>query len=136
MYFTINGINVNKVSQITCFTIDVTRIGTPPTENWRLSMCGNTDPICPDIEYHQTYLPPLNIPLTYGMSAAGYCKLVGSKMNAKVEYFDGTQWIVDTEATASYTPEASRLSLFLGIGVGLVFLNSLMSKATSKLSRR
>ena len=136
MYFTINGINVNKVSQNTCFTVDITRIGTPPTENWRITMCGDTDPICPDIEYHQTYLSPLDIPLTYGMSAAGYCKVIGSKMTAKVEYFDGLTWITDVETTVNYTVEVSRMGLYIGIAAGLVILNSMMSKATAKITRR
>jgi len=136
MYFTINGINVNKVSQNTCFTADITRIGTPPTNNWRISMCGDTDAICPDLTYNQTYLPPLDVTLTYDLSAAGYCKAIGSKMTAKVEYFDGLRWITDVETTATYTIEASRLGLYLGIAAGLVILNSMMSKATSKITRR
>ena len=135
MYFTINGINVNKVSQNTCFTADITRIGTPPTNNWRISMCGDTDAICPDLTYNQTYLPPLDVTLTYGLSAAGYCKAIGSKMTAKVEYFDGLRWITDVETTATYTIEASRLGLYVGIAAGLVILNSMMSKVTSKLKR-
>lgn len=136
MYFIINGINVNKSSQMMCFTTDITRIETPPTEKWRITMCGDTDPICPNIEYHQTYLPPLNIPLTYGISAAGYCKTVGSKMTAKIEYFDGLTWITDVETTVSYTVDVSRIGLFIGIAAGLVILNSMMSKVTSKITRR
>ena len=136
MYFTINGINVNKIAQNTCFTIDVTRISeSPPSNNWRISMCGDTDAICPDLTYNQSYLPPLDVPITYGLSAAGYCKTIGTKMNAKIEYYDGTQWITDTESTVSYTPEVSRLGLFVGIAVGLVLLNSMMSKATSKITK-
>jgi len=136
MYFIINGINVNKVSQNTCFTIDITRIGIPPTENWRISMCGDTDAICPDLTYNQTYLPPLDITLTYGLSAAGYCRMIGSKMTAKAEYFDGTTWITDVESTVNYTIEASRIGLYIGIAAGLVLLNSMMSSVKSKIVRK
>jgi len=136
MYFTINGLNVNRIGQNICFTLDVTRIGTPPTNTWRISMCGDVDPICPDLTYNQTYLPPLDITLTYGLSASGYCRVVGSKMTAKVEYFDGLNWITDVESTVTYEIEVSRLGLYLGIVAGLIFLNAMMSKATSKLSRK
>lgn len=136
MYFTINGINVNKISQNTCFTADITRIGTPPSKYWRISMCGNTDVICPDLTYNQSYLPTLDQTITYGLSAAGYCKTIGTEMTAKIEYFDGIEWITDTEAKVSYTPEASRLSLFVGIAIGLVILNTLMSKATTKITKK
>ena len=136
MYFIINGINVNKVAQNTCFTIDITRIGTPPTNNWRISMCNDLDAICPDLTYNQTYLPPFDIPITYGLSAAGYCKFVGSKMNAKVEYFDGLSWIIDVEASADYTVEVSRMGLYIVIGAGLVLINSMMSSVKSKITRK
>lgn len=138
MYFTINGINANKSAQVACFTIDVTRTGEPPTNYWRISLCSNADVICPDITYNQAHLPPLNQSITYVMSGhtAGYCKLIGSIMNAKVEYFDGMSWITDVEATAPYSVEVSRLGLYIGIGAGLVLLNSMMSKATSKITRK
>jgi len=92
--------------------------------------------ICPDLTYNQTYLPPLDVTITYGLSAAGYCKIIGSKMTAKVQYFDGLEWITDVETTVNYTVEASRIGLFIGIAAGLVILNSMMSKATSKLSKQ
>jgi len=136
MYFIINGINVNRVQQNTCFTVDITRIEEPPTSFWRISMCSDIDAICPDITYNQTYLPTLDIPITYGMSAAGYCKLVGSKMNAKVEYFDGLSWITDIETSTSYTVEASRIGVYIAIGAGLVLINSMMSSVKSKIIRR
>jgi len=138
MYFEINGINVNNSAQAACFTIDVTRTGEPPTNYWRISLCSDVDIICPDITYHQAHLPQLNQTITYVMSGhtAGYCKLIGSKMNAKVEYFDGLSWITDVEASANYTVEASRIGIYIAIGAGLVLINSMMSSVKSKITRK
>lgn len=138
MYFIIDGINVNNSAQVACFTIDVTRIGEPPTNYWRISFCSNADVICPDITYNQAHLPQLNQSITYVMSGhtAGYCKQIGSTMNAKVEYYDGLNWITDTETSAPYEIDVNRTGIYVAIAAGFFLLTSLASTAKSKITRR